>query len=123
MKLKGLLLLIGLFAAVAVWPFAAQAQDTDDQAAKAKTVTGCLAKVDEPNEFYLTADDGKRYEVRSDRVALADHVGHKVTVKGTAAKESDEVEEREEEWHKEAAEGNVGNLQVSDLQMVSTSCK
>lgn len=123
MKLKQLLLVIGIFAALAVWQFAARAQDTDDQAAKAKTVTGCLAKGDEPNEFYLTAEDGKRYEVRSDKVTLADHVGHKVTVKGTAEKESDEAEEREQGRHKEAAEANAGNLQVSDLQMVSTSCK
>lgn len=123
MRLKRLLLVIGVFAALAFWHFAAQAQDRDDQAAKAKTVTGCLAKGDEPNEFYLTADDGKRYEVRSDKVTLADHVGHKVTVKGTAAKESKEAEEREEGQHKEAAEANAENLQVSDLQMVSTSCK
>jgi hypothetical protein len=125
MKIRTMLLLAVFVVTFALWMFAASAQDKDDQARNGKTatVTGCLAKGDEPNEFYLTADNGKRYEVRSDKVSLADHVGHKITLTGTAAKESGEEEEREESRHNEAAEHNAVNLQVSNVQMVSSSCK
>jgi hypothetical protein len=47
-----------------------------------REVTICLAKGDSVKEFMLTGDDGSTWEVRSDKVALADHVGHKVTATG-----------------------------------------
>ncbi len=124
MKLTRLLLLIAVLAALSLWYLGASAQDKDDQNNKGKTatVTGCLAKGDEANEFYLTTDDGKRYELRSDKVSLADHVGHKITVTGTAVKESEE-NEADENPSKEAAEKDAGNLQVTKVQMVSDSCK
>ncbi len=124
MKVTRLLLLIAVLAALAFWYLGASAQDKDDRTQKGKTttVTGCLAKGDEANEFYLTTDDGKRYDLRSDQVSLADHVGHKITVTGTSVKESEE-DERAENKGKEAAEKEAGNLQVSKVEMVSTSCK
>ena len=81
------------------------------------TATGCLAKSDSP-EFHLISDDGKRYELRSDSVPLADHVGHKVTVKGTAMEESPADKEKDE-----ARKIKAATLQVTELQMVSSSCK
>jgi hypothetical protein len=119
-----LLLLILSVAALALWCLAVQAQDRDQQQAPGKntSVTGCLAKGDSPNEFYLTADNGKRYEVRSENVPLADHVGHKVTVTGTAMPEGKAMHKDEDEKH-EAAENNAGDLQVTKLDMVSSSCK
>jgi serine/threonine-protein kinase RIO1 len=118
-----LLLLIVVLAALSLWYLGASAQDKDDQTNKGKTatVTGCLAKGDEANEFYLTTDDGKRYDLRSDKVSLADHVGHKITVTGTAVKESEESEARENP--SKEAEKEAGNLQVTKVQMVSESCK
>lgn len=123
MKTTRPMFLILAFVALSFWIVAAQAQDRDQQSTgKNTSVTGCLAKGDSPNEFYLTADDGKKYELRSDKVSLADHVGHKVTVTGTAAAES-KAEDRDEDEKKEAAENKAGNLQVTNLQMVSNSCK
>ncbi|HWR34941.1 MAG TPA: hypothetical protein VN622_03600 [Clostridia bacterium] len=122
-KIARILLLVVVIAGLAIWYFTAQAQDKDDQHATGKntTVTGCLAKGDSPNEFYLTGDDGKRYEVRSDTVKLGDHLGHKVTLVGTAAKESDKDKHKDED-EDEAREATAANLQVSSVQMVS-SCK
>jgi hypothetical protein len=85
-------------------------------------VTGCLSKGDSPNEFYLTSADGKKYEVRSDSVSLSDHVGHQVTVSGTTAAEG-KGEDKDEDEKNERAENKAGNLQVTNLQMVSITCK
>jgi hypothetical protein len=93
-------------------------------------VTGCLQKGDEENEFVLTDKAGKKYEITSKSVALAEHVGHKVTVKGTmVAEEKGENEAKEEKGEKgekeaaEAKEYESGHLQVTSLTMVSPKCK
>jgi hypothetical protein len=83
---------------------------SEKQAGKQTTVTGCLQKGDESNEFMLTAEDGTKYELKGSN--LSAHVGHTVTVTGTPM---------EEKGAKEAAEGP--HLSVSKVQMVSTSCK
>ncbi|HEX7288062.1 MAG TPA: hypothetical protein VF532_17890 [Candidatus Angelobacter sp.] len=86
-----------------------------------KTVTGCLQKSDEADEFRLTATDGKIYDLRSSTVKLSEHLGHKVTVTGSFKPESygkDEDKEKKETGAKEA-----GDIQVQSLKMVSTSCK
>ena len=94
-------------------------------------VTGCLQKGDEENEFVLTDKAGKKYEITSKSVALAGHVGHTVTVKGTAvAEEKGKEEAKEEKSEKgekaeadEAKEHEGGHLQVTSLTMVSPKCK
>ena len=52
--------------------------------ASADTATGCLQKGDESGEYALTTKDGKKYGLRSSSVDLSKHVGHTVTVTGTA---------------------------------------
>jgi hypothetical protein len=47
--------------------------------ADVRDVTGCLSKGDSANEFLLTGNDGSTWEVRSSKIALAEHVGHTVT--------------------------------------------
>jgi hypothetical protein len=123
-----------LMAAVAFFPLLMQAQDNSGQsmsdangghmAASKGTATGCLQKGDEPNGYTLTADDGKIWELQSTKVKLADHVGHKVTVMGTAAKASDAMEKKKESSETKETEGKEhGDLKVSSLKMVSESCK
>ena len=85
------------------------------------TVTGCLQKGDEAEEFSLTGDDGKLYDLRSSSVKLAEHVGHKVTVSGKFKPEAQEKEEAKES--KESGKTEAGDIQVSNLKMVSESCK
>src|SRR5215831_16404865 len=67
--------------AVCVFLVAAGAQKNGDKNGNV-TVTGCLQKGDEADEFSLTGADGKLYDLKSSSVKLADHVGHKVTVSG-----------------------------------------
>ena len=74
------------------------------------TVTGCVQKdTKEKNEYLITGEDGKTWGLKSSSVKLADHVNHKVTVSGKVTKEGHENE--------------AGDLNVSDLKMVSTSCQ
>lgn len=93
-----------------------------------KTVTGCLQKGDEPDEFAITAEDGKTYGLRSTDVKLAEHVGHKVTVTGASTHESKEEKTAEKQEKKEgkvenaAGKQEIGDLKVTDLKMVSASC-
>jgi hypothetical protein len=105
-------------------------QSTKKEGAKkgsSKSVTGCLQKGDEPEEFSLTAADGKTYGLRSSTVKLADHLGHKVTVSGTLKPEAEEAEEKGENEAKESKEGKenkeAGDIRVTRLKMVSETCK
>ena len=88
-----------------------------DMRARADTATGCLQKGDEAGEYALTTKDGKKYGLRSSSVDLSKHVGHTVTVSGTAKHEEEEKGEK-----KEAGE-EVADIQVTKLAMVSASCQ
>jgi hypothetical protein len=90
-----------------------------------KTVTGCLQKGDEPGEFAITGEDGKVWGLRSSAVKLEDHVGHKVTVTGSASAESkaeEKKEKKEGEVEKASNKGEYGDIRVASLKMVSDSC-
>ena len=116
-------------------PDAPAAQDTTkagvpdkpmDKAGKgAKMVTGCLQKGDAAGEFSIAGEDGKVWGLRSSAVKLEDHVGHKVTVAGTATGESkaDATKEKKEGTVEKAAQKDeYRDLRVTSLTMVSDSC-
>ena len=94
----------------------------------AKTVTGCLQKGDEPDEFSITGKDGKTWGLRSKTVKLEEHVGHQVTVSGSAHRESEAEEHKEKAEHKEgqmekaSGKEEYGDIQVNTLKMVSETC-
>jgi len=67
-----------LFCAICLFGFAANAQKSSKSGGNV-SVTGCLQKGEEADEFSLTGDDGKLYGLRSSSVKLVEHVGHKVT--------------------------------------------
>ena len=93
-------------------------------AKSSKSVTGCLQKGDEAEGFTITGKGGKVWELHGKKVRLAEHVGHTVTVTGTAANRSKEEEEKiEANEKKEYGEKEHGDLQVSHLKMVSESCQ
>jgi len=106
---------------------ASQAPEKGEQASagsnQSKTVTGCLQKGDEADEYSLTAN-GKTYGLRSKSVDLSKHVGHKVSVTGTMKPES-EAGERTESSQKNEAKGaeEAGDIRVSNLTMISQSCQ
>jgi len=105
--------LVAVFLVLTLFSFSALARQEKPTESKGKaiTVTGCLQKGDEANEFAIS-EGGKKYELTSGSVALKDHVGHTVTVTGTMKSEKGEEEE-----------GWAGQITVSSLKMVSTSCK
>ncbi len=87
------------------------------------TVTGCLQKGDEADEFSITGEDGKTYGLRSSAVDLSKHLGHKVTITGTLKAESYEKEKGESEEHEKKEAAEAGDIRVTNLKMVSDSCK
>ena len=103
----------------------AQEKQAEKPAKGTMTVTGCLQKGDEVGEFSIAGEDGKVWGLRSSTVKLEDHLGHKVTVAGTASGES------KAEAKKEKKEGEVENasqkeeyrdLSVTSLKMIAATC-
>ncbi len=107
-------------------PTATQEKQGNKPMSHVKTVTGCLQKGDEPGEFSITGTDGKTWGLRSSTVKLEKHLGHQVTVTGSAHRESKAHEKAEEkkEGQMENAAGKeeYGDLQVTNLKMVSETC-
>jgi len=101
-------------------PALAQASDQSEKTGSANrnakitgqtmTVTGCLTKdAKEKDEYLITGEDGKTWGLKSSSVKFSDHLNHKVTVTGKVTKEGHENE--------------AGDLNVSNLKMVSQTCQ
>lgn len=105
----------------------APAKSTAKPKAAAITVTGCLQKGDSADEFAITGENGKTWELRSRSVKLGEHVGHTVTITGVRHHETKAEEAKEEKAEpkesKEAEAKEAGDLRVTSLNMVSESCK
>jgi hypothetical protein len=106
----------------------AQDQEKKTTHRKARTITGCLQNGDDAKEYKLNAKDGGKWDVKSDSVKLAPHVGHTVTVTGVVsnaaahgAKEDVKDEAKEHGIAKNSTE--TGNLTVTTIKMVSDSCQ
>ena len=87
-----------------------------------RVVTGCLAR-ERTEEYRLTAKDGSSWEVKSDAVKLAEHVGQTVTLTGA-------VENPAFHGAKEDAKGSLdknakehGHMTVTKLKVESDNCK
>lgn len=120
---------MALFATLAVGRVTSAQDDTKQPThRKVRTLTGCLDKTEkDPNEFQLTTKAGGTWEIKSDAVKLAPHVGHTVTVTGVvrnetahALKEDTKTEAREHGVDKSSTEH--GHMTVTNLKMVSDSC-
>ena len=96
----------------------AQENQTKTKGGGSVTVAGCLQKGDEAGEYAITAEDGKRYGLRSKSVDLSKHVGHQVTVTGTKMREENEEKEK-----KEAGGGEYADLRVTNIKHISETCK
>ena len=96
--------------------------------ADVRDVTGCLAKGDSAKEFMLTGNDGSTWEVRSSKVALAEHVGHTVTATGvvsnaTAHNMKEDAKDAAKDSGMKKTDTEHGHLTVTEVKMVSDSCK
>ncbi len=101
----------------------ANAKDKSDT----RDITGCMSQGDNAKEFLLTGQDGSTWEVRSSKVALADHVGHTVTLTGvvknnTAHNMKEDAKDAAADAHMTKNNKEHGHMTVTDLQMVSNSC-
>jgi len=103
-------------------PAAGPAQLTPTAAAQLMTVTGCLQKGTQPGEVNITGADGKTYDLRSDTVKLDQHIGHQVTVTGTASPETKAEEKKEGQVENASSKEAIGNLTVTDVKMISETC-
>jgi hypothetical protein len=95
---------------------------------KTRTLTGCLQKADDAKEYNLTTKDGGTWEVKSDSVKLAPHVGHTMTITGVVSnatmhgvKEDAKSEAKEHGVDKDSTEH--GHMTVTNVKMVSKSCQ
>lgn len=100
---------------------------TSDTHANVRTLTGCLHQGDSAKEYELVGDDGSTWEVKSDAVDLASHVGHTVTLTGAVANAT--MHGMKEDVRKEAQEHGMaksatehGHMTVTSASMVSSSC-
>ncbi len=93
-----------------------------------RTVTGCVAKGEDANEYTLVGNDGSTWEVRSSRVSMAKHVGHTVSATGVVKharmhnlKEDAKDAAKDTGAKKDTSEH--GHLTVTSVKMVSESCQ
>jgi Protein of unknown function (DUF5818) len=118
---------IGIAALVVMFAVSTTAQETAKKThQKVRTVTGCLHK--DGDEYELRTKSGSTWELKSDTVEIAPHLGHTVTVTGAVEhaklhgmKEDTKSEMKEHGMDKGATEH--GHLKVTSLKMVSESCK
>jgi hypothetical protein len=101
--------------------------NASDTHANVRTLTGCLQKGEGSNEYTLIGQDGSTWELKSDAVDLASHVGHTVMI--TGAVRNPTMHGMKEDAKKEAQEHGMdksgtehGHLTVTDLNMVKSSC-
>jgi len=88
-----------------------------------RDVTGCLSQGDSAKEFVLKGSDGSTWDVKSDKVTLAEHVGH--TVKATGVVSNAAMHNLKEETKDAVSKDSTehGSLTVTAVKMVSESCK
>jgi hypothetical protein len=90
----------------------------------ADTVSGCLQKGTKSGEFVLATTGGKEYQLTSQSVPLGKHVGHMVSVTGTAGGTSAGMTPGDTA-NKAGGGMSMGSqaLNVTKLSMVSATCK
>ena len=93
---------------------------------KVRTLSGCLHK--EGDDYNLTTTNGGTWELKSDAVKLAPHVGHTMTMTGVVSnatlhgvKEDAKSEAKEHGVDKDSIEH--GHMTVTNAKMVSDSCQ
>jgi hypothetical protein len=127
MKLKTAMTVLALFVFTSTAGLATAQDTTKTTHKKTRTLTGCLQKGDDANEYKLTTAKGATWEIKSDTVKLGDHVAHTVTITGVVsnatlhgAKEDAKAEAKEHGIDKNSTEH--GHMTVTSLKMVSDSC-
>jgi hypothetical protein len=128
MKIKSLTVFFALFMFAGAAGLATAQDTTKTTHKKTRTLSGCLQKSDDANEYRLTTAKGATWEIKSDTLKLGDHVGHTVTLTGVVSnakmhgmKEDAKAEAKEHGVDKDSTEH--GHMTVTNLTMVSDTCK
>jgi hypothetical protein len=128
MKVKIAMAFLALFMFAGSAGLATAQNTTKTTHKKTRTLTGCLQKGDDANEYELTTAKGGTWEIKSDTLKLGDHVGHTVTITGVVSnakmhgmKEDAKAEAKEHGMGKHSTEH--GHMTVTNLTMVSGTCK
>ena len=100
----------------------ANAQDTDKSHGKSRSITGCLQNGDNSKEYKLIAKDGGRWDLKSDNVNMSEHVGHTVKVTGVVSNSTAHNMKEDIKQGVGKDEHETGDMTVTNLTMVSTSC-
>ena len=118
------MLVIGILSA---W---VSAQDSNSNSkSEVRTISGCLTKSGNGNEYLLTAKDGSTWEIHSNgSVDLSGNVGQQVQVKGTVShnKAHNMKEDTKQMANDAGANNNTaehGHLKVTDLEKTGTACE
>jgi hypothetical protein len=127
MKLKIAMTVVALFVFTSTAGLAGAQDTTKATHKKTRTLTGCLQKSDDANEYKLTTSKGATWEIKSDTVKLEEHVAHTITITGVVSnatlhgvKEDTKAEAKEHGMDKDSTEH--GHMTVTSLKMVSDSC-
>ena len=112
---------------VAILVFFVTSSNAKDKA-EVRDVTGVLPKVSNAKEFTLTGTDGSSWEVKSSKVALAEHVGHTVRATGVVSNATmHNMKEDAKDTAKDAGmtknSDEKGHLTVTAVKIVSESCQ
>jgi hypothetical protein len=112
----------------ASWLIAQDDTTTNKSKASTRSITGCLTKSSDPDKFVLTASNGSTWDLKSDTVSLADHVGHTISATGvvsnpTAHNLKEDTKDAASDAHMKKDNTEHGHLKVTDVKMVSDSCR
>jgi hypothetical protein len=128
MKVKIAMAFLALFMFAGTAGLATAQDTTKTTHKKTRTLTGCLQKAEDANEYNLTTKNGGTWEIKSDSVKLAPHVGHTMTITGVVSnaalhgvKEDVKAEAKEHGVDKDSTEH--GHMTVTNAKMVSDSCQ
>jgi ABC-type sugar transport system substrate-binding protein len=127
MKVKIAMAFLALFMFAGTAGLATAQDTTKTTHKKTRTLSGCLQRGDDANEYKLTTAKGATWEIKSDTLKLGDHVGHTVTITGVVSnatmhgmKEDAKAEAKEHGVDKDSTEH--GHMTVTNLKMVSDTC-
>ena len=125
--MKNLMMCVILAALATTWAVAQDNDDANKSKSNVRTITGCLTKGDSANEYQLTGSDGSTWEVRSDKVTLADHVGQQVSATGVVSHAKlhnlkEDSKDAAKDTGVKKSDREHGHLTITDLQTVSNSC-
>ena len=85
MKVKIAMTVVALIGFISTAGLSTAQDTTKTTHKKTRTLTGCLQKGDDANEYKLTTAKGATWEIKSDTVKLGDHVAHTVTITGVVS--------------------------------------